>query len=181
MTPHSPYSFQQCKQPYAADWKHSKTHCPNLVPTEKEQPEPTGAVPVDIKFDKTSKFHWESLVDLWNDWYRQYLEADYPRLMVRFEDLLFQAPAVMQQISNCMGVDFNVEMFKYQTKSAKGHGSHTDFLHAIIKSGNETARKKGMTEADLTFAAQHLDIDLMRIFQYQTPVECVAISGPSNC
>jgi hypothetical protein len=82
-------------------------------------------VPVDIKFDKASKFHWESLVDLWNDWYRQYLEADYPRLIVRFEDLLFQAPAVMQQISECMGVDFNEETFKYQTKSAKGHGSHT--------------------------------------------------------
>lgn len=130
---------------------------------------PTGAVPVLIKFDKTSKFHWDSLVDLWNDWYRQYLEADYPRLMVRFEDLLFQAPAVMKQISDCMGVDFNASQFEYQIKSAKGHGSHTDFLHAIIKSGNETARKKGMTVQDLTFAAQHLDVDLMRIFQYQSP------------
>jgi hypothetical protein len=162
---------QQCKQPYAATWKHSKTHCPNLVPTDKEGPEPTGAVPVDIRFDQNSKFYWDSLVDLWNDWYRQYLVADYPRLIVRFEDLLFQAPAVMKQISDCMGVDFNMSTFKYQTKSAKGHGSHTDFLHAIIKSGNETARKKGMTEADLKFAAQQLDADLMRIFQYQAPVD----------
>jgi hypothetical protein len=116
-----------------------------------------------------SKFHWESLVDLWNDWYRQYLEADFPRLIVRFEDMLYQAPAVTQKISDCMGVDFNAETFKYQTKSAKGHGSQTDFLHAVIKSGSETARKKGMTVADLRFTAQHLDVDLMRIFQYQTP------------
>jgi hypothetical protein len=77
----------------------------------------------------------------------------------------------MKQISDCMGVDFDVKTFKYQTKSAKGHGSGTDFLHAILKSGNETARKKGMTEPDLKFAAQHLDADLMRIFQYQSPVE----------
>jgi hypothetical protein len=42
-------------------------------------------------------------------------------------------------------------------------------LHAVIKNGSETARKKGMTVADLRFTAQHLDVDLMRIFQYQTP------------
>jgi hypothetical protein len=128
-------------------------------------------VPVTIKFDRESKFHWDSLVDLWNDWYRQYLVADYPRLMVRFEDLLFQAPAVMKQISDCMGVDFDATNFRYQTNKAKLHGSGTDFLHAIIKSGNETARKKGMTEQDLKFAGQHLDADLMRLFQYQTPAE----------
>jgi hypothetical protein len=130
-------------------------------------------VPVKINFDRNSTLHWDSLVDLWNDWNRQYLQADYPRLMVRFEDLLFQAPAVMKQISDCMGVDFNLTTFRYQKGKAKKHGSGTDFLHAIIKSGNETARKQGMTEQDLTFAAQHLDADLMRIFQYQTPVELV--------
>ena len=29
------------------------------------------------------------LVHLWNDWYTEYLEASYPRLLVRFEDLIF--------------------------------------------------------------------------------------------
>jgi hypothetical protein len=138
---------------------------------ESETQQPSGAVPVKITFDKQNIVHWDSLVDLWNDWYRQYLQADYPRLIIRFEDLLFQAPAVMKQISDCMGVDFDATKFRYQTARAKGHGSGTDFLHAIIKSGNETARKKGMTQEDLKFAAQHLDADLMRIFQYQTPFE----------
>lgn len=127
-------------------------------------------MPVKIVFEKDSVRHWDSLVHLWNDWYRQYLEADYPRLIVRFEDLLLQAPAVMQQISECIGSKpVSPGNFRYQTGKAKNHGSGVDLLHAVMKTGNITARLQGLTDADLAFAAERLDKDLMRIFQYETP------------
>lgn len=141
-----------------------------MVPTETETVEPTGSVQVKIVFDKENVLYWDSLVHLWNDWYRQYVDADYPRLIFRFEDLLLQAPAVMKQVSDCLGVEpVATTHFKFQTGKAKNHGSGTDLLHAVIKTANVTARVKGMTQQDLKFTAANVDPDLMRIFQYHLP------------
>jgi hypothetical protein len=74
-----PYSWMQsmCKHPYAAKWEHSETHCPNLVEDDGSE------VPVSVKYPGQHG-HWDSLVHLWSDWYRQYFQANYPRLMVRY-------------------------------------------------------------------------------------------------
>lgn len=71
-----------CKSPYAAKWRHTKRHCPNLI-FDDEFPKSTAgnAVPVSVKFDEQHVEHFDSLVGLWNDWYRMYLAVDYPILM----------------------------------------------------------------------------------------------------
>jgi len=141
-----------------------------------ESPDATFKVRVD--FDKNQTFSWTSLAHLWSDWYRRYLVADYPRLIVRFEDMLLHGPEVMKIIANCTGAQVP-EKFFHQTKSAKGHGSHTDFLKAIFKTANPDLRISQLTEADLDYAATHLDKDLMRIFQYKVPTEVAKATATS--
>jgi hypothetical protein len=76
-----PYSWMHsmCHNGYTSRWKRSRAHCPNLV---EETNKGLESVPVTVPFrDKPEK--WESLVHLWTDWYKQYIVADYPRLIVR--------------------------------------------------------------------------------------------------
>jgi hypothetical protein len=109
--------------------------------------------------------------------------VDFPFVMVRFEDLLFHAPAVLQAIANCAkGYDDddlpntptitttttstqnNVEnntnkssSFSYYLPKSKLHGkTSTDFVSAMIKYGTTIGRTNGMLLADLQFAQRHL-------------------------
>ena len=51
--------------------------------------------------------HWHSLLHVWNEWYHEYVfDAKFPRLIVRFEDLLFHTPAVVEQIRQCVGATY---------------------------------------------------------------------------
>lgn len=175
-----PFHWMQsmCHEPYATHWHKRPQHCPNLVPDELDRQrfhdlsanltDAESAFPVHVIFDKQQIFYWKSLVDLWNDWYRRYLRAKYPRLMVRFEDMVFHGPAMMKKIAECAGVDVPEE-FSYQTKSSKSHGSGTTFLKAIVKTGDVQNRVKRMSLDDLQFAAAHLDKELLDVFQYKLP------------
>ena len=109
------------------------------------------------------------LVSFYNDYYQQYLrKADYPRLMVRFEDMLLMPHAVLKAISDCAGVEMTSQI-SFQTTSSKGHGSKTNFVHAIAKTGNAARRTQLMTADDLELARTVLDSDILETFQYQLP------------
>jgi len=195
-----PYHWMQsmCKSPYAAHWRHGPHRCPNLVPSKRDNEkwdnivfdqkelhtkdattrnddEGDSVTPFQVKitFDKDDIEYFDSLIDLWNEWYRPYWKNKdgYPRIIVRFEDMLMHAPVVMDQIAKCVGVELGAKEYKYQTDSAKGHGSHTTFLKAIMKSADGEMRSKGLTLKDKIYAAQHLDTEMMEAFQYQTVVE----------
>ena len=88
--------------------------------------------------------------------------------MVRFEDMLFMPEMIVKQMAACAGVDLS-PTFHFQTKSSKSHGGHTDFVHAITKTGDAVRRRAGLTNEDLAYAAKHLDPELMRIFSYSMP------------
>ncbi|KAL7565791.1 hypothetical protein ACA910_015571 [Epithemia clementina (nom. ined.)] len=130
--------------------------------------EVTETFQVVVKFDTNDIEFFDSLIDLWNDWYRPYWEnkQKYPRLMVRFEDMLLHAPEVLAKVGECIGVPLK-KSFKYQTDSAKFHGSHTTFYTAITKTADESKRKLGLTLKDKIYAAKHLDPELMHAFQYR--------------
>ena len=81
-----PFAWLQsmCASPYAAEWRHSKHHCPNLIPNELDRIQYhhlQNAFEVTVIFDRQSKRHFQSLVHLWSEWYAQYLHVDYPILM----------------------------------------------------------------------------------------------------
>lgn len=160
----------------AAKWHHSAKHCPNLVPNQDDWdlfPYLENTVPVRIKYPGEPA-QWDSLVHLWNDWNGQYFHADYPRLMVRFEDLLFNVKEMIGIVCKCAGAVPREEgKFAYIVDDAKfgpGHpGSHSNLISAMIKYGSEKKRYDGMTKEDLRFAYDTLDSEMMMAFQYSMP------------
>ena len=119
-----------------------------------------------VIFDQDDVEYFDSLVDLWSTWYGIYYNATYPHLIIRFEDMLLQAPAVLAKVAECVGGQVR-EPIQYQRGSAKAHGSHTDFLKAILKSADSEKRRNSLTTEDLDYAASKLDTNLIDGFQYR--------------
>jgi hypothetical protein len=158
----------QCKQSYDVEWNRSDTHCPNLAQTRE-----------DIARNITPKVHlspyssnysfyddFDSLVHLWSEWYSQYLQATYPRLIIRYEDTLYHAEKVTQLVANCSGWNLTPP-FLYRIIKSKHHGESSDFTMALRNYGREKDRYKGMTTDDLLYANSHLDKKLMELFRYK--------------
>lgn len=171
-TVRDPYSWMQsmCKSPYAAHWKHRGGRCPNLIADQKDHRmfgvAEASTVGVEVKFDKKNDVvFFDSLADLWSIWYGRYYNATYPHLIVRFEDMLLQAPAVLAKVAECVGTEVR-DPILYQQGSAKNHGSHTDFLSAVLKTADKEKRAHALTHNDLEYAAASLDSNLMSAFQY---------------
>lgn len=116
-----PYMWMQsmCRHHYEAWWPHSARHCPNLIATRaelmqlpllrqkygyaKDDDEKEYLVPMSIKYADTDYVHL-SLAHHWSEWYRLYIDADYPRIMVRFEDLLFYGEEITEGEYNHRGL-----------------------------------------------------------------------------
>ena len=205
VTIRDPYTWMQsmCRHEYAAKWKHSKDHCPNLVPTQKDLdkfPHLRGKdlVPVEVKYtDGFSQSH-KSLAHFWSDWYALYYynnnnnnvhdndnsssihpkTSPFPRIIVRFEDLLFYGQQVTETLCTCGGgvprEDRPKGSFRHISESAKlgtkSHGKHkTDLVGALIKYGNQDHRFDNVTSDDLNMAKQLFDPTLMETFGYSHP------------
>jgi hypothetical protein len=152
-------------------------------------------LPVRVQYGVGPKIYL-SLAHLWNEWYREYLEVkDYPRLMVRLEDLTFRPHKVVQRICTCVGGQLILNNnnnnntnnassssgFEVPLDSAKSYGGHdndegrnnaTTTLQAWIKYGH--IRNYGEifgSNQDLKAARDNLDQELMRVFGYQHPDE----------
>lgn len=175
-----------CRHPYEARWRHVKDHCPNLVPNryDRGRKPGRGTMQIKVKFatqhigdepipDKDNKtfVSYSSLVDLWNTWYKQWHDVDFPRLMVRFEDLIFHAEDTVSDICHCGGGSMR-RKFRYEEGSAKGqtgpHAGSAGFLASLVTYGNSTLRNRGILtdERDLEHARTHLDTNLMDLFGY---------------
>lgn len=119
-----------CRVRYSAHWFHVvPDHCPNFIANEVEKEwfhKPLQVVkkhfhndvwlvdnlkkanftldkkvvPLWVKYHSENRQH-ESLAHMWTDWYKDYYDADYPRLMVRLEDLVFYPHETLKQICEC--------------------------------------------------------------------------------
>jgi hypothetical protein len=173
ITIRNPYVWMQsmCKNGYTAKWPHGNK-CPHLV-TNTQSMKPTN---LTVKYGDFEDV-FDSLAHLWNGWYRQYWkDAEYPFLMVRFEDLIFHARNVTTQICHCAGGVIRTDRpFFHIVKSAKdgpGHGrkeERTDMVHAWIKYGNPLPIRGGFNKADFKASQKFLNRELMHIFGYKHP------------
>lgn len=102
------------------EWDISKEHCPNLIETDTlDQINNTKKmVHVSVRWGTSFIRTWPSLVHLWSSWYREYYISKtpgytdqnnlipydtIPRLMIRFEDILFHTEEVINEIRKCVG------------------------------------------------------------------------------
>ena len=140
-------------------------------------------VPVYVKYKKETTNH-DSLAHMWNDWYHAYFYNDdnnnngssFPRLMVRFEDLLFFGKNVTEQVCACMGGRIHPRGFVHVAQSAKKGKIHQDkstLVDVLVRYGGgaryDADKSKGMTAEDLDFAKASLDPHMMQVFGYQHP------------
>lgn len=100
---------------------------------EKDQKTKTtsssSSIPVTINYNPPATF--PSLAHYWTEWYKQYLNADYPRLIVRFEDLQFHAKEMIDIVCQCAGAVArdNDGGFTYIVSNGKwGSGKFFNFL-----------------------------------------------------
>jgi hypothetical protein len=176
-----------CRHEYAAHWHHDPDrHCPNLIPDEQDLISDFGkfikegeSVKVHVKYNSFWRHH-DSLVAMWNDWYREYWNnKSFSNIIVRYEDLIFHPRAVTEAVCRCAGGSLKKDgHFEFVVNSAKkgptAHGPmelRTGFIKAIIKYGKATHRHDKYTEQDLEYAKTYLDKDMMEFFRYKHPDE----------
>ena len=124
-------------------------------------------VPLWVRY-KSRNVHHASLIHMWRDWYSEYYDVDFPRLIIRLEDLVFHPNSTLQQICDCVGGDFlpstqpNKEL-TLVAESAKGgsegehiHGKNQSNLLSAMISHLRSNRTKGMTDDDLQFVKSTL-------------------------
>eukprot|EP00934_Nitzschia_sp_Nitz4_P000262 Nitzschia sp. Nitz4//scaffold66_size103028//96921//98281//NITZ4_004517-RA/size103028-snap-gene-0.148-mRNA-1//-1//CDS//3329556407//262//frame0 len=131
-------------------------------------------IPVEIKYKNEIAYH-ESLVHFWKDWYQEYFDADFPRLMIRLEDLVFRPYEVVEATCKCAGgrvvhrskFSLYAESIK---KGSKGHdGAAETTLADAFTLHLRTNRSSGMTAEDHAFARKVLDTSVMGVFRYRHP------------
>jgi len=191
-----PYRWMRsmCKNPYDVRL-YRPTECPRLVfGSDDENDTGTNSSTgwrynnVTVNGEQSYYRHadqYKSLADMWSEWNRQYLEADFPRLVVRFEDTLYHAEAVFDKIRECIGMTSTSSQqqqlqqpqkyatppssFRYYFAPAKevDRAESTDFASAMIRYATEEGRYGGMTKQDLAYAYRALDSELMNLFRYK--------------
>lgn len=148
-------------------------HCPNLVPSTAERKarprmRQASSYPVLATFGDEYKQEYESLASMWSQWNRAYFEADFPRLIVRFEDVLFNAERVMNSVAECAGLSVR-HPYRAMLRPSKGHGDSSGLLSAMLKYGTDKGWSTGFLPADLEYSKTALDKDLMSLFHYKSP------------
>jgi hypothetical protein len=175
-----PYTWMgsMCRSSYSANWPHHEEHCPNLIKTEldkhRHKDTPMGQnIPVSVRYNKTHVTQHTNLAGLWNDWYGAYFNTtEYPRLIVRYEDLLFRPESTIDQVCQCAGgrLKHPHTQFVYTQKSAKGttgpHSGASDLSGALMRYSSSSERIKNISIPDLEVASQQLHPDMMQTFAY---------------
>jgi hypothetical protein len=163
-------------QNYAAQFDHNKEMCPNIVPYPEDilvHPRYANKkyIPVHIKYDGGLKIQYDSLPQVWNDWYRQYINVTYPAVIVRMEDLIFHAETVIPQLCECAGAKFKGTLMHSAEVRNQNHGIELNatangLLRSVVRYGNITNRRKGYPTNQLEAAHKILDPVLMDLFAY---------------
>ena len=161
-----------------------------------------------------TRMTYPTLAHMWNQWYLEYLLPESlqrpgtsqnsvnhtmtdeyskedlegkPYIAIRFEDLLFHAPAVIQAIAECAGMDLLFDppshhasdipspphqhsprgKFQYVREQSKNHGSHHGLVEAMVQSGRRSGRTKRFDRTYLSSVVlPTLNPELMRMFHY---------------
>ena len=188
----NPYGWMKsmCRNPYTAKWRgvHDKKTCPQLKAKEGDVDKYN---PVDVAFGSGSTDH-KSLAHLWNDWIGEYMfgnktttsnsettDAPFPRLIIRFEDIIFFPYEVTKQVCTCAGgviahreddKDVASNTFHYVVRSAKagfGHGpaeKRNGLIDSWARYGKDP--KENYSEEEIEIAKEILNPLFMDTFGY---------------
>ena len=163
-----PFFWMQamCKAPYDAHWIKMANHrCPNVWNEREKAAYRVYTLTQQSNYTKLDQY--ESMIHLWSDWNNDYLHADYPRLLVRFEDVMYRLQDVVAAVRDCIAMEPSNATFVYQTSSSKKHGDPAGVLDSLKKYASDSKRHVGLTALDRRFANEALDKNLMSLFRYE--------------
>ncbi len=199
------WTGSMCRNPYGAKWLPSSYSCLNLdeeydkfnsnshhgktnnirlrkrssmsrmkfaVP-EKKKIRNKGGVTVDYQGGKTMKY--ASLVDMWNNYYNDYLNATFPRLIVRYEDVLLHSNEIIPEICECIGGTIHnnekgINLIRESAKDEGIFGKTSNLVDSLIRYGDVELRTAHLSHGDMLFAKDHVNMDLMKQFHYNLPM-----------
>lgn len=196
----NPYGWMKsmCRNSYTAKWKGSndKKSCPQLKEKRKAKDSTSSSDEwnnVDVKFGSGSTHH-QSLGHFWNDWNAVYFynngnstssrkstDAPFPRLIIRFEDIIYFPYEVTKQICECAGgvlghrqddKDVANGTFHYVVRSAKagmGHGpasQRNGLIDSWARYGSGDP-KDAYSKEEVQIAEDALDPLIMETFGYR--------------
>lgn len=170
-----PFTWMQsmCTASYMARWRHSRAHCPNLVPNRDDLerfPGLVGKKTVPVALPAQNRLRFDSLAHLYRNWYQEWVGIDHaPRLVVRLEDLIFYPEIIVRTVQECVQA-IPPPTFRYVLGSSKWFHEHikpqSNRVTAMIKYGQGLGRLNNMTSEDLDLANTVL-ADLMQVFHYR--------------
>jgi len=112
-----------------------------------------------------TKTYYKSLADLWSTFNNDYFQADFPRLFVRAEDIIFYSKETITQIAECAGMKVR-DNFVYMTARAKPR-SATNWVGGMMKYGSAMGRfPSSVTPEERDYLQTALDPHLMKLFHY---------------
>jgi len=163
-----------CRNGYEASFKQHVQHRGDRCPS------PVDLTATTVRFQPTRVGKYQSLAHLWAEWNRAYVvNATFPRLIIRFEDLLFETERTVTTVCECVGGTMR-RPFRQQDQATKserdGHrGPVNDRDKALKLYGSEEERYLHYTAEDLAFVANALrPSGLVDLFHYgfrQTPLK----------
>lgn len=140
------------------------------TPDELEQGSRGDRLTVRMRYIPSNITYYNTLVELWNTWYNDWVYADFPRLIVRYEDALFNPKFLTKTICHCAGGVMKQDKdFKHVVGAAKTmpiHKGSNGLEQALLRYSNSTVRKEQYFKEDIDYALQHLDLNLMKFFHY---------------
>ncbi|GKY98358.1 hypothetical protein MPSEU_000793400 [Mayamaea pseudoterrestris] len=163
-----------CREGYDAKWMtRPKRNCPNLFRRfgSSEIKNKVHVRTHQTGFKYTD--YYDTLADMWTDWHWAYLNASFPRLLIRYEDLVLYPQQLVRIISECSGKPAK-PIFRYYTKEARvfvkddipPHPQQS-LIQALQKLGERDDMYWTMKEPSRSYALQALDPAILDRFQYQ--------------
>lgn len=139
-----------CRMEYAAKFRHGQAQC---------CPHPVMRTKTVVRFRKERPArNYTSVVDFWREWNEAYERFKHPRLLVRYEDLLFNSQETTKEVCECSGGTMKptFDPIAQGAKGGAGHGYHeTGHNVAAATYSNETLRYAKLTDADVAYVLDH--------------------------
>lgn len=110
-----------CESPYNLQWARVEGRCPNLVNETLglAANDERAGIGASVRYPPRFGRKWRSMAHMWSTWYSEYHAANFPRLMVRFEDILLHPKEVVEQVRECVGAVWLSNEMNYVTYPVK--------------------------------------------------------------
>eukprot|EP01083_Nonionella_stella_P015285 42767_1 len=121
---------------------------------------------VSHKYQQTNDKIKQKIIHEFGD--EVFIPAQYvPRIVIKFEDILFNPKLVVQRICGCVGGSMNTSAFVgIPGKPAKTHGESRNKEQALATYSDPLYRYNQYTKTDLRFVYHHINHTLLKMFGY---------------